>query len=143
MSSHEADIPRRRTVLIVEDREQMRKIVKSILMHVGVRDIFEAANGADAWNMLTGAFAARTSGVASVPSVDLIVCDWMMPGMSGIELLKSVRAHPRLANTPFLMVTGQNDKEDVVTALGSGVNDYVTKPFPSTILESKLRKLLA
>lgn len=142
MQQGDSDISFSDTVLVVEDKEQMRKIVKSILMHVGVKEIVEAANGAEAWSVLTGAFAPRTAGIAPVRQFNLIVCDWVMPGMTGIELLQSVRAHPRLSTIPFLMVTGQNDKEDVVAALGSGVNDYVTKPFPTTILEEKVRRLL-
>jgi two-component system chemotaxis response regulator CheY len=134
-------------VLLAEDKDQMRKIEKTMLMHLGMRNIVEVADGARAWEELTTVqdklpIPGAKKGT-SRDTFDLIVCDWMMPGLTGLELLNRVRGHSRLTEIPFLMATAQNDKHDVVLAVNSGVTDYIIKPFAATMLEHKIRGILA
>lgn len=134
-------------VLLAEDKDQMRKIEKTMLMHLGIRNIVEVSDGARAWEELTTIQeklpvpGAKKGGATD--AFDLIVCDWMMPGLTGLELLNRVRGHSRLTDIPFLMATAQNDKHDVVLAVNSGVTDYIVKPFAATMLEQKIRGILS
>lgn len=120
------------TVLVVDDASFIRDLVKK-----GLRDHFpgiqieEAINGRKAQQML-----ARTP-------VDLILCDWEMPEMSGLELLTWCRAQDTLKTTPFVMVTSRGDKENVVQAIQAGVSDYIGKPFSNDQLVTKVKKQLA
>lgn len=120
------------TVLVVDDASFIRDLVKK-----GLRDnlpglqIDEAVNGRKAQQMLS-----RTP-------VDLILCDWEMPEMSGLELLSWCREQDSLKTTPFIMVTSRGDKENVVQAIQAGVSDYIGKPFSNEQLVSKVRKALS
>ncbi|MWK58595.1 response regulator [Pseudomonas otitidis] len=120
------------TVLVVDDASFIRDLVKK-----GLRDHFpgiqieEAVNGRKAQQML------------SRSSVDLILCDWEMPEMSGLELLTWCRAEESHKTTPFVMVTSRGDKENVVQAIQAGVSDYIGKPFSNDQLVTKVKKQLA
>ncbi|MED5609280.1 response regulator [Pseudomonas sp. JH-2] len=120
------------SVLVVDDAPFIRDLVKK-----GLRDHFpglrieEAVNGRKAQQHL-----ARHA-------VDLILCDWEMPEMSGIELLGWCRAQAPLKDVPFIMVTSRGDKENVVQAIQAGVSDYIGKPFSNDQLVSKVRKALS
>lgn len=116
-------------ILSVDDFSTMRRIVKNILRQLGYTNVDEAQNGADALEKLK----AR--------KYDLVISDWNMPVKTGIQLLKDVRADPELKATPFLMVTAEAEKEQVVEAVKSGVNSYVLKPFTANILEQKLKDI--
>lgn len=117
-------------VLIVEDQNEARAMMRNMLMEMGVTQIFDAPDGRDALTFLDSAF----------DFVDLIICDWNMPNMTGAELLRQLRsADPDI---PFLMVTGRSDMESVVEAKSSGVTGYICKPFSSSGLEAKIRIIM-
>lgn len=119
------------SVLVVDDATFIRDLVKK-----GLRDNFpgvqieEAINGRKAQQML------------SRQVVDLILCDWEMPEMSGLELLTWCREQDNLKTTPFIMVTSRGDKENVVQAIQAGVSDYIGKPFSNEQLVTKVKKAL-
>ena len=119
------------SVLIVDDAAFIRDLVKKGLrVHFpGIR-VEEAANGRKAQQFL------------SRNSVDLILCDWEMPEMSGLDLLNWCRSEEELKKTPFIMVTSRGDKENVVQAVQAGVSDYIGKPFTSEQLLTKVKKAL-
>lgn len=116
-------------VLVVDDFPTMRRIVKNLLKQLGFENIDEAEDG----NM---ALSKMKSG-----NYGLVVSDWNMPNMEGIELLRSVRADDTLKETPFLMVTAEAEKEKVIEAIKAGVDNYIVKPFTAEILKEKLEKI--
>lgn len=116
-------------VLVVDDFPTMRRIVKNLLKQLGFENIEEAENGEDAFRKLkSGDFG-------------LVVSDWNMPVMEGIELLKKVRNDPQLKDIPFLMVTAEAEKEKVIEAIKAGVDNYIVKPFTGEVLKEKLEKI--
>jgi len=117
-------------ILIVDDFSTMRGIVKNLLRDIGYTNVSEADDGTTALPMLQNG------------NFDFLVTDWNMPGMSGLELLKAVRATPRLANLPVLMVTAEAKREQIVEAAQSGVSGYVVKPFTANTLKEKMDKIL-
>ena len=118
-------------VLVVDDMSTMRRIVKNVLRQIGFSDIIEAENGQDALTKLkAGGFG-------------LVVSDWNMPVMQGIELLRAVRADAELKSLPFLMVTAEAQKENLIEAVQAGVSNYVVKPFTAEVLQGKLEKIFA
>jgi DNA-binding response OmpR family regulator len=117
-------------VLLAEDDESTRHMIRSSLKRIGVRDVVLAADGDEA----LAAFKA------AVERLDLIVCDWLMPGLSGLDLLKEVRGiRPDM---PFVMLTGKADFPSVKAAADAGVSAYITKPFTLKQLEDKLRAVI-
>ena len=138
-------------VLVVEDQMGMRKIIKTVLQQMGLKSVLEAQDGDEAWNMLSSRertpsstdvlSAAATSRAARFP-IDLIISDWGMPGMTGLELLRAVRSDRRFQDIPFVMLTAENNRNDIVSAVEAGVTDYVVKPFTPNVLEAKLRSIL-
>ncbi|MEE4364999.1 MAG: chemotaxis response regulator CheY [Desulfotignum sp.] len=117
-------------VLIVDDFATMRRILKNILKQLGFRNLVEADDGTTAWEILEN------------QTIDLIISDWNMPKMTGLELLKKVRADSRYAKTPFLMVTAEAQKQNVIEAVQAGVSNYVVKPFTAEAISDKLEKIL-
>ncbi len=118
-------------VLVVDDMSTMRRIVKTVLKQIGYSDIAEAENGQDALTKL------------KVGGFGLVVSDWNMPVMPGIELLRNVRADADLKALPFLMVTAEAQKENIIEAVQAGVSNYVVKPFTADALQEKLEKIFA
>lgn len=118
-------------VLIVDDQPESRMALKVILDDLGVGDVFEADDGR------TGAMFLKKSGCG----VDLILCDWNMPVMSGMEFFHYVRNQGNI--TPFMMITGRGDHNSVMEARSTGVNGYIRKPFAPQQIEAKLRILAA
>ena len=116
-------------ILIVDDFSTMRRIIKNLLNDLGFFNTAEADDGHSALAELRKA------------SFDLVVTDWNMPGMPGIELLKQVRADAALAKIPVLMVTAEAKREQIIEAAQAGVNGYVIKPFTATTLSDKLGKI--
>jgi two-component system chemotaxis response regulator CheY len=116
-------------VLVVDDFATMRRIVKNILKQIGFTNIIEAEDGKSALKILQS------------DKFDLIMCDWNMPEMPGIELLGKVRADEQLKGIPFVMVTAEAQKENIIEAVKAGVNSYIVKPFTAEIVEQKLKKL--
>ena len=119
------------TVLVVDDMSTMRRILKNVLKQIGFSNLVEAENGQDALNKL------------KVGDIGLIVSDWNMPVMPGIELLRTVRADAELKHLPFLMVTAEAQKENIIEAVQAGVSNYVVKPFTAEALQGKLEKIFA
>jgi two-component system chemotaxis response regulator CheY len=117
-------------VLIVDDFATMRKVIRNLLKQVGYEDIVEAEDGVMALKAL------------KAQKIDMIVSDWNMPNMSGLELLKAVRSDPDLAETPFLMVTAEALQDNVVAAVKAGVNNYIVKPFTAEVLNEKIKKIM-
>ncbi len=117
-------------VLVVDDFATMRRILKNILKQLGFKNIVEADDGTTAWELL------------ETQSVDLIISDWNMPKMTGLDLLKKVRASSDYAKMPFLMVTAEAQKENVIQAVQAGVSNYVVKPFTAEGIYDKLSKIL-
>ncbi len=117
------------TVMIVDDFATMRRIVKNILTQLGFKNFVEADDGSVAWEML------------QKQPVDFIVSDWNMPKMTGIELLKKVRADDKLQETPFLMVTAEAQKENIIEAVKARVSNYIVKPFTPETLGEKIEKI--
>lgn len=117
-------------ILIVDDFATMRRILKNILKQLGFKNFVEADDGTTAWNML------------EEQSISLIISDWNMPKMTGIELLKKVRASDAYKKIPFLMVTAEAQKQNVIEAVQAGVSNYVVKPFTAEAISDKLEKIL-
>ncbi len=118
------------TVLIVDDFLTMRRIVRKILRDLDFEKIIEAEDGSAALDIL------------KTTKVDLIVSDWNMPKMTGLDLLKEVRGNDSIKDTPFLMVTAEAQKENIVEAVKARVSNYIVKPFTAAILEEKLAKIV-
>ena len=116
-------------VLVVDDAATMRRIVRSLLRELGIKNVREAEDGEMAFEDLKRQKA------------DLVVSDWAMPKMTGIELLRAIRKDDALKDTPVLMVTAESKKENIMEAVQAGVNNYIVKPFNSKTLEEKLNKI--
>ncbi|NPA52953.1 MAG: chemotaxis protein CheY [Aquificae bacterium] len=116
-------------VLVVDDMATMRRIIKSLLDQLGFKNIDEAEDGAIALQKLKSG------------SYDLVITDWNMPNMTGLELVQEIRKDPQLKDIPVLMVTAEAKKENVIAAIKAGVNNYVVKPFTAETLKEKLEKI--
>lgn len=116
-------------ILIVDDFSTMRRIVKNLLADLGYTNTAEADDGKTAWPMLqAGGF-------------DFVVTDWNMPGMTGIDLLRAIRADDKLKALPVLMVTAEAQRDQIIDAAKAGVNGYIIKPFTAVTLKEKLDKI--
>ena len=130
-------------VLLVDDQPQMRQVVRTVLKHIGVKNIAEAEDGFAALKILYERNRPCQGTLAShIKPVDIVICDWMMPSMNGVELLSEVRKDATLAKIPFVMLTGENERYPIMKAIEQGVDEYIIKPFSTKTLEEKLRKLL-
>ncbi len=117
------------TVLVVDDFATMRRILKNIFRQLGFENVIEADDGTTALEAL------------KKNKIDLIVSDWNMPKMTGLELLKTVRASDEYKGIPFLMVTAEAQKQNVLDAVQAGVSNYVVKPFTAEQISDKLEKI--
>ncbi|MEI7671275.1 MAG: chemotaxis response regulator CheY [Syntrophales bacterium] len=117
-------------ILVVDDFATMRKVVKNLLKQSGYENIVEAEDGVVALNMLKS------------QKIDFVISDWNMPNMTGIDLLRAVRADSDLAKMPFLMVTAEALQQNVITAVKAGVNNYIVKPFTAEVLNEKITKIM-
>lgn len=115
-------------VLVVDDYAAMRRIVKNVLKQIGFRNIVEADDGSTALAVL------------KKEKIGLIISDWNMPKMTGLELLKAVRTDDSLKNTLFVMVTAEAQKSAVLEAVQAGVSNYVVKPFTAETIKEKLKQ---
>jgi two-component system, chemotaxis family, chemotaxis protein CheY len=116
-------------VLIVDDFSTMRRIIKNILRQLGFNNIIEADDGTAAWEILTK------------DQIDFIISDWNMPQMTGIELLRKVRASEEFGDLPFLMVTAEAQQENIIEAVQAKVSNYIVKPFTAETLGQKINKI--
>lgn len=118
-------------ILVVDDFTTMRRIIIGLLKDLGFSNVEEADDGKTALPMLQS------------HKYDLMISDWNMPGMTGLDLLKAVRADENLSKLPVLLVTAEAKKEQIVEAAQAGVNGYIVKPFTAITLKDKLEKILA
>ncbi len=116
-------------ILVVDDFSTMRRIVRNCLKQLGFTNVKEAVDGAQAYDTL------------KQEKFDFIVSDWNMPNMMGIDLLKAVRADEELKTIPFLMVTAEAQKENIIAAAQAGVSNYIIKPFDSDTLTTKMEAI--
>jgi two-component system chemotaxis response regulator CheY len=116
--------------LVVDDSVTMRRIIINSLQRIGYDSVVEASDGQEALAKFE-------------PGVDFIITDWNMPNMSGIDFARAVRRHPAGARIPILMVTTRSVREDIVTAVEAGVNNYVLKPFTPQVLKEKIDQVLS
>lgn len=118
-------------ILVVDDFDTMTRIIRNLLLDLGYDQILTAKNGIQACRVLED------------HDVDLIISDWNMPKMTGLELLKKVRGTPEWASTPFLMVTAEADKTLIMEAVKEKVSQYVIKPFTDETLKAKIESAIA
>ncbi len=118
------------TVCVVEDEKVSRKMTIELLKKMGITKIVASTNGEIALQKL------------KIQKADLIISDWHMPIMDGLEFYKAVKKEEDLQNTPFLMVTVEDSKERVIEALKLGIRDYIVKPLSSKSFEGKVKSLL-
>jgi two-component system, chemotaxis family, chemotaxis protein CheY len=117
-------------ILVVDDFATMRKVVRNLLKQAGYENIVEAEDGVAALRILKS------------QTIDFVISDWNMPNMTGIELLKAIRADGDLAAMPFLMVTAEALQDNVIAAVKAGVNNYIVKPFTAEVLNEKITKIM-
>lgn len=117
-------------VLLVDDIKSMRSMIRGLLFKVGLQKVSDAADGFEALSVL------------KQEKIDLIVSDWNMPKMDGLELLKAVRGDEKYKHIPFLMITAENRKENVIDAIQAGTSEFIAKPFTDGTLREKLNKIL-
>ena len=116
--------------LVVDDSATMRRIVVNALKSIGYDNVVEAGDGSDALQKCDG-------------SIELIITDWNMPVMGGLDFVKALRANPAHAKTPILMVTTRSVKEDILQAVEAGVSSYILKPFTPQVLKEKIDQILS
>ena len=118
-------------ILVADDFKSMRNLIRGILNQIGFRRIHEANDGQEAWEVLMA------------HDISLVISDWNMPNMTGIELLRKVRQSQKFNDLPFLMVTAEGVKDNVIEALQSGVSGYIVKPFSPASMRDKIQKIFA
>lgn len=121
-------------ILVIDDMSTMRKIIKKMLNEIGFTNLTEADDGATALPMIKEAYA-------SGEPYEFIVSDWNMPKMSGLDLLKDLRASEEYKTLPFLMITAEAEQGNVVIAVKAGVSNFIVKPFSASTLKEKIDKI--
>ena len=116
-------------ILVVDDFATMRKVVRNMLRQLGCENVNEAENGEEGFRM------------AQSDEYGLIVSDWNMPVMTGLEFLKACRQEEKTKTTPFLMVTAEALKENIIQAIQAGASNYIVKPFTPQVFEEKLKAI--
>ncbi len=117
-------------VLIVDDYKTMLRIVRNLLKQIDFHNVEEASDGSEALDKLRAG------------SFGLVISDWNMAPMTGLQLLQEVRADARLRSTPFIMITAESKTENVIAAKQAGVSNYIVKPFNAETLQGKIEKVL-
>ena len=115
--------------LVVDDFSTMRRIVRNLLKELGFSNVDEAEDGVDALSKIRGG------------GIQFVISDWNMPNMTGLELLKIIRADAAMKSLPVLMVTAEAKRENIIAAAQAGASGYVVKPFTSATLDEKLNKI--
>lgn len=118
-------------LLVVDDSSTMRRIIKNTLSRLGYEEVLEGEDGVQGWAALN-----------ENPDIGMLITDWNMPEMNGLELVKKVRSDARFNDLPIIMVTTEGGKAEVITALKAGVNNYIVKPFTPQVLKEKLSAVL-
>jgi two-component system chemotaxis response regulator CheY len=117
-------------ILIVDDQPSIHKLLRRILKQLGFNIIVEAYDGESAWDILES------------QRIDLIIADWNMPKMNGLELLMKIRSSKTHKSIPFLMLTGNSKKEQIIEAMNAGATGYAIKPFTAEVISNKVEKIL-
>lgn len=117
-------------VLIVDDYKTMLRIIRNLLKQLGFNNVDEATDGSQALGKL------------KEKKYGLVISDWNMQPMTGLQLLKAVRADENLSSTPFIMVTAESKTENVMAAKEAGVNNYIVKPFNAETLKGKIESVI-
>jgi len=117
-------------ILTVEDSATMRRIIRNTLKRVGYDDVVEAENGQLALSKL------------ATEKIDFVITDWSMPEMNGLDFILEVRRNESTKHLPVLMITTVAEREDILTALKAGVNNYIVKPFDAETLKTKIEQVL-
>ena len=120
--------------LVVDDSSAVRSLVKQQLSALGFRNVVEAENGKEALEKLDGLYKAGVE-------LHLLIVDWNMPEMNGIDLLLNLKNHEKYKTIPFLMITSESETENVIKAIVLGVTDFVVKPFDENLLSEKLNAI--
>ncbi|WP_456457290.1 chemotaxis response regulator CheY [Thermovibrio sp.] len=120
-------------ILVVDDMAAMRKILKTLLAQLGYKNVDEAEDGKQALEILK----------QNPNKYGLVITDWNMPNMTGIELVQAIRSDEKLKHLPILMVTAEAKKENVLMAIKAGVNNYIVKPFTAETLKEKIEKIFS
>jgi two-component system chemotaxis response regulator CheY len=118
-------------ILVVDDSSTMRRIIVNTLARLGYKDVVQAADGVEAWDALQ-----------ANEDIGVVITDWNMPNMNGLELVKKIRAQDKYKAMPIIMVTTEGGKKEVIIALKAGVNNYIVKPFTPQVLKEKLEGVL-
>lgn len=118
-------------IMLAEDSGTMRGVIRTMLNRLGEQNVPEASNGREAWEQMHG------------EQFDLLLTDWNIPQMSGLELLQKVRQDSRMTDLPVIMLTSRNSKEDIVSALRQGINGYIIKPCKPSQLKAKIYSVMA
>ncbi|MDD5153386.1 MAG: chemotaxis response regulator CheY [Thermodesulfobacteriota bacterium] len=116
-------------ILVVDDFNTMRRIVKNILKQLGFENVGEAENGQEALEVL------------KKEKFDFVITDWNMPVMTGLDLLKAIKADAALKDIPVMMVTAEAQQQNIVEAVKTGASNYIVKPFTAEVLEEKISKI--
>jgi two-component system chemotaxis response regulator CheY len=118
-------------ILVVDDFSTMRRIIGGLLRELGYKNIREAEDGVEALKKLR----------MDPEPFDFVISDWNMPNMTGIEMLREIRADSKLQHIPVLMVTAEAKRENIIEAAQSGASGYVVKPFTASVLDEKIKKV--
>jgi len=120
-------------ILVIDDMLTMRKLVKKSLNGIGFNNVSEATDGDHAWNEIQTA-------VKNAAPFSLIISDWNMPKMTGLEFLKNCKGDPKFKSLPFILVTAESEQAQIIEAAKAGVSDYVIKPFNAVTFKEKLQR---
>lgn len=118
-------------ILVIDDMPSIRDLVKTTLKSMGYKNFQEAADGEEGLKILEGSTGDK--------SIQLVISDWNMPKMKGLDLLKLVRANQQWINLPFVLLTSESERDQVTEAVLAGVSQYIVKPFSAKIFEDKLK----
>ncbi len=116
----------KKIVLIVDDMRMIRLKLKQICTDLGIKHIYEAGDGVQALQVLEGLNA------------DLVLSDWNMPNLTGIQMVEKMRLDPKLAEVPVIFITSESERNNILKSLMEGVTDYIVKPFPDDIVKQKI-----
>lgn len=126
-------LPTDAKIIVADDMPTIRDLVKSQLKALGYKNLFEAADGEQALNLLI-------THESSIAKIQMVISDWNMPKMTGLEFLKQVRATDQWKNLPFILLTSETERDQVTEAIMSGVSQYIVKPFNAKGFEEKFRQ---
>lgn len=124
--------PTNTRILVIDDMASIRDLVKNQLRVMNFTEILEAEDGLEGWSIIENQYAQANP-------IELVISDWNMPKMKGLELLKKVRSNPTFVQLPFILLTSEAEREQVTEAVMAGVSQYIVKPFSGKVFEEKLK----